>query len=63
MLSGGKSKIVLDSGKSSVEVETTPATADISYGIDGDYLSIDRMYEVAETETPPVDLLVETGEE
>lgn len=63
ILSGGRERIVMDSGRSSVEVETTPATADIDYGIDGDYLSIEKMYEVAETETPPVDLLIETEEE
>jgi hypothetical protein len=63
ILSEGKKKMVLDSGKSAVEVETTPATADIGYGIDGDYFSIDKMYEVAETETPPVDLLIQAEEE
>src|SRR2546425_4591138 len=60
IISRGKSRIVLESGKSEIEIENTPATTEMKWGIEGDYLSIDKMYEVAEAETPPVDMLVET---
>ncbi|HWY27816.1 MAG TPA: toll/interleukin-1 receptor domain-containing protein [Candidatus Sulfotelmatobacter sp.] len=59
ILSRGKNGITLQAGKSEIEIENTPTTTEMHWGIEGDYLSIDKMYEVAEAETPPVDLLVE----
>jgi hypothetical protein len=63
VLSEGQRKLVIDSGKSVTEVETTPATIEMNYGIDGDHFSVEKMFEVAEKETPPVDLLIESEEE
>jgi len=63
ILSRGTRSIVLDSGDSVIQVETTPATANMTYGLYGDALTIDKMFEFAETETPPVDLLIEQDDD
>ncbi len=62
-LSKGRKIITLDAGRSMVEVDATPATSEMKHGIEDDHLSIDKMYEVAETETPPVDYLLGTEKE
>jgi len=63
ILSEGQRRLAIDAGKAIIEVETTPATTEMNYGIDGDHFSVEKMYEVAEKETPPVDLLIEYEEE
>ena len=62
ILARGRQNILIDTGNSNLEIFGTPATTDSQYGIEGDHLNADKMYEVAETEVPPVDYLVETRE-
>ncbi len=63
VLAQARKHIVLDSGQSSIYVDSTPVTASMSVGIDGDHLNLTRLYEVAEGETPPVDYLLTNSDD
>jgi len=62
ILARGMENIGINTGNSRLEVFGTPATTEMNYGVDGDSLNADKMYEVAETEIPPADHLLEEGE-
>ena len=63
ILSQAKRQIVLDAGGSSICIEPMPATALMKFGVEGDHFSFDKLYEVAEAETPPVDYLLTNSDE
>lgn len=53
VLSGGHDKITLYLGKNSeLKVDIVPAVAEIPIGIEGDHLSIEKVFEYAETDNP-----------
>jgi len=51
----------INNGESTLEVFGTAGTTEMSYGVGGERLNADNVYEVAETEIPPADYLFEEG--